>query len=1751
MWLRFSKPATVITPVLSTRLALYGLLAMAVFLVSQSLSAQTPDFGPNVKIIDPTMSAADVQAALNAVNAETQFSTNRHQVFFMPGTYSVQAEVGYYEAVAGLGQTPKAVTINGFLTSNQTDSNGNLTVNFWRSLENLAINSPTTLQWGVSQGADFRRMFVNGPLQLTNTNCGQASGGFIADSVITGNVNPCSQQQWYTRNSSIGSWTGGVWNMVFSGVQGAPVSQYPTGNRDTVLPTTPVSREKAFLYVDNNGAFNVFVPTLQRNSSGVTWTNGNQNGYSLPISRFFIANPSMPLADINKALLLGQNLILTPGIYQYTDSINVTNPNTIVLGLGYATLAPQNGNAAITVADVDGVQIAGLIIDAGPISSPVLLQVGAPGASGASHHDNPTWISDVTFRIGGATTALADTSLEINSDDVLLDNIWAWRADHGITPVGWTVNVANHGVVVNGDNVTALGMAVEHYEQNQVVWNGNGGETIFYQSELPYDVPSQSAWMNGSANGFSSYSVSSQVNSHVAYGLGVYSFFNQGVNIIEDSAITVPDAVGVSINHAVSVFLAGSGSITHTVNNAGTTVQKGAITSFVTRYQGVPCSTTCPAAPANATATPISPTQINVTWTASPTAGVLYSVFRSTAPGFTPSAANQVISGISALAYADTSASPSTTYYYLVEASNTAGFSAPSNLASATTQANGGTIAPGADVVKIDTGFTGTTPPSGWLVDQAFSGASIPGSATTHAITIPSSIANPAPAAVYQTNRRSNGGSFTYTIPNLTPGGSYIVDLHFSENFFTTANSRKFNVAINGIQVLTNFDIFATAGGQFVANVQSFNSVADATGTIRIQFSPGTVNNAQINGIEIGLGNVPVPGAPSGLAASSMSDTEIGLIWNASATNGVVYEVFRSTTPGFQPLPGNLVTTTSMISFVDSGLAASTTYYYIVEANNSVLTSLPSNQASAATQSAPALPPTPPAAPTALKASAASSREIDLLWTGSSTPVVQYQLFRSTTPGFTPSPANLVTTTFATGFSDTGLTEATSYYYVVEAFNDQGSSQPSNQASAQTAGPGSITVISGSGQTAQVDTAFANPLVVFVQDAEGNPVPGVTVTFAGISVTFPVGATAVTDGTGQAQIAAQPSVSGTITIFATVDGVNTPAIFSENATAIPQTITFNPLPGVTFGVDPITLTASASSGLPVSYSVTGPATVSGSILTITGAGLVTVTASQAGDTRYAAATSVVQSFNVAQATPVITWATPAPITYGTPLSAAQLNATASVPGTFSYSPAAGVLSAGTQILSVTFTPTDSANYTTAAATVLLQVNQATPVITWATPAPITYGTPLSAAQLNATASVPGTFSYSPASGILSAGTQILSVTFTPTDSVNYTTAAATVLLQVNQATPVITWATPAPITYGTPLSAVQLNATASVPGAFSYSPAAGVLSAGPHTLSVVFTPADNSNYTGARGSVTLLVMPAVLTVTANSFSAPFGTTPILGATISGFVNNDSNSVVSGAPALATTANALSLPGTYPITVGPGTLSAANYTFTFVSGTYTVTFTASTPSSGTLCNGAYNGTFNGNITVSSAQICVFVNGDVEGNIQQKDGMLELVESRVNGKVDISGGVFSITMGTSIAGYLRIQNTPASSATSQVCGTTINDHLTVQNSGTAMVIGGTDGACPGNTVQGNLGVASSTAPVTVVGNTVANNLDVEDNQANTVINGNVVGGNLVDRDNLGPTQLFNDQITGNLRCSSNTTITGGSDTATSKKGQCATF
>jgi hypothetical protein len=551
-----------------------------------------PDFGPNVVVFDPSMPTSQIQATINAITAQqvdNEFGTQRYALLFKPGTYGTTAnpltfQVGYYTDVAGLGASPTDVTINGHVDVYNrclTPTNCIALVNFWRSLSNLTINVTGLSDcrssgdfWAVSQAAPMRRVKIAGGNLTLMDYCTAgpqyASGGFISDSQ-TGFVINGSQQQFLVRDSSIGGWSNGVWNQVFSGVVGAPPQSFSTTPFNpppyTTLATSPVTRERPFLYLDGSGHYNVFVPALRHDSSGTTWSSGPAAGSSIPIDQFFVAKPGDDVKDINNALARGENLLFTPGIYHLDRTIDVKRDDTVVVGLGFATLVPENGITAMTVADVKGVKVAGLLFDAGPINSETLLEVGNKNAHKSDAAD-PTSLHDVFFRIGGAAAGKATTSLVVNSDDVILDDIWAWRADHG-NGVGWTVNTADTGVVVNGDNVTAYGLFVEHYQRYNVVWNGENGKTIFFQNEMPYDPPNQAAWTHDGVNGFAAYKVADDVQTHEAWGLGSYCFFNVDPTIHATRAFEVPVRPGVKLHDILTVSLGGVGTIDHVVNDTG------------------------------------------------------------------------------------------------------------------------------------------------------------------------------------------------------------------------------------------------------------------------------------------------------------------------------------------------------------------------------------------------------------------------------------------------------------------------------------------------------------------------------------------------------------------------------------------------------------------------------------------------------------------------------------------------------------------------------------------------------------------------------------------------------------------------------------------------------------------------------------------------------------------------------------------------------------------------------------------------------------------------------------------------------------------------------------------------------------------------------------------------------------------------------------------------------------------------------
>ena len=553
--------------------------------------AVTAMFGPNVCVFTPSMAQTAIQNDVNAIYAAqvgNEMGTARYALLFEPGTYGSQAApldvpVGYYTEVDGLGQDPSDVVINGGVTATGQNGSGALDT-FWRSVSNLTIHVVQTSDachtgnemWAVSQAAPMRRVDVKDYTTFMPycENPNYASGGFVADSKLEGGALNGSQQQFYVRNTNLGTgWSNYVWNQVFSGDINAPAQDFGGGAAYTTLATTPASREKPYLYIDASGAWNMFVPSPETNSTGPTWANGHTPGTSIPLSRFFIATPSDSVRAIDNALSRGLNLLLTPGVYNVNAPIKVKRADTVVQGLGFATLTATNGNTALTTADVPGIDLSGLIVDAGAVNSPVLMRIGTKnGNDGVPHNRpaDPTALSDVFFRVGGPHVGKATVALEVNTNGTILDDLWIWRADHGVAgSVGWTVNTADTGLVVNGDNVTATGLFVEHFQKYNVIWNGNGGKDIFFQNELPYDPPTQAAYQHDGVLGWAAFKVADSVRTFQGYGMGSYIYTNVDPSIHVSHAFEVPNTPGVQMNDLLTINLSGPGTIDHVINDTG------------------------------------------------------------------------------------------------------------------------------------------------------------------------------------------------------------------------------------------------------------------------------------------------------------------------------------------------------------------------------------------------------------------------------------------------------------------------------------------------------------------------------------------------------------------------------------------------------------------------------------------------------------------------------------------------------------------------------------------------------------------------------------------------------------------------------------------------------------------------------------------------------------------------------------------------------------------------------------------------------------------------------------------------------------------------------------------------------------------------------------------------------------------------------------------------------------------------------
>jgi len=554
---------------------------------------QNPPVWPgSVQVFGPgDTGIADAVNAAYATNGgkkdHGQFATKNFAFLFKPGFYTDDIPVGFYTQVLGLGMSPNDVEFAGpkgvYCEEGSTDYHVGALDTFWRGAEGFRSTSNYTwfgetsgMLWAVSQAAPLRRVHVDNDLLLFQYEkgdaAGYASGGFMADAQVDGSVLSGSQQQWMTRNSQIFSFPNGVLNMVFVGVEGAPAGscgQHANAIPSVTVDEAPVIAEKPFITIDTEGLYYLNIPVVRRSARGVDTETPQQVGFE----QVFVAREGDTAAEINVQLAKGMHVVISPGTYVFEETLKVTVANTVILGLGLPILVAGNGDSIIQVGDVDGVRVAGMIFEAGPVASRTLIQWGTGLYAGSPL--NPGVMSDIYGRVGGPgryPNVLTTKMVTVASGHVVGDNLWLWRADH--TAAGVTTPVDNrcqHGLEVTGDDVTMYGLAVEHTLQDLTLWTGERGRTFFYQSELPYGVDQQQ-W--GDA-GYVGYRVGPIVQSHEAWGVGVYHYFRDH-SVTAQSGIACPDHLVPYFHSPLTVFLNGNGVVKHVINQLGNASGVGA-----------------------------------------------------------------------------------------------------------------------------------------------------------------------------------------------------------------------------------------------------------------------------------------------------------------------------------------------------------------------------------------------------------------------------------------------------------------------------------------------------------------------------------------------------------------------------------------------------------------------------------------------------------------------------------------------------------------------------------------------------------------------------------------------------------------------------------------------------------------------------------------------------------------------------------------------------------------------------------------------------------------------------------------------------------------------------------------------------------------------------------------------------------------------------------------------------------------------
>ena len=594
-------------------LQLYTLLAcftlMHIAKAQQNQEPNPPKWPSSVHVFAPTDDMQKIQdiitAAYNTNGGHTpsnhgQFSSERFAFLFKPGSYDVDCPVGYYTQVLGLGKLPSDVEFTspkGVYSQEQDFTIGGALSTFWRSAENFKSSATNKwyvgvgMMWAVSQAAPLRRIEIENNLLLYEyeppiPGAGEASGGYFSNIYVHNTVSTGSQQQWFARDSTINLWQGGVWNMVISGIDGKQIPPNHCGNHNGTIPMTtiektPVISEKPYIKFDvKTEKFFLQIPPLKHNSHGADFIDNDENGnnpilnatQSIDFSNVYVTQLDDTAMIMNEKLNKGLHLLISPGIYHLDQPLVINKPNQIILGLGLATLVSAKQNILISIGSIDGVRICGLILQAGPdangISAPTLLEWGRTDSYHAGNPQNPGFLHDVFARVGGpdgtsSNPVAANSMVHIRNGNVIGDNMWLWRADHADGgAVTYDSNPCDNGMVIDGNDVTMYGLAVEHTEKDLTIWNGENGHTYFYQSELPYGV-TQEEYGN-----YVGYHVASNVKQHAGYGIGVYSFFRDH-NVTVKSGIKVPHQLESNFVHPFTVFLNGHGGILHIINDKG------------------------------------------------------------------------------------------------------------------------------------------------------------------------------------------------------------------------------------------------------------------------------------------------------------------------------------------------------------------------------------------------------------------------------------------------------------------------------------------------------------------------------------------------------------------------------------------------------------------------------------------------------------------------------------------------------------------------------------------------------------------------------------------------------------------------------------------------------------------------------------------------------------------------------------------------------------------------------------------------------------------------------------------------------------------------------------------------------------------------------------------------------------------------------------------------------------------------------